>query len=127
VSNTADKRSVMLVEDDEGILATERKELENHGFRVISYSDPQSAMRYLKRGGNSISLVIINARMVEMTGFKLAREIKLLRPTLKVILISTFEIKQGELEKVMPHTLIDGFLCKPFPISRLVEVIDQIV
>ena len=125
--NTTDKHSVMLVEDDEGILATEKKELENHGFRVISYSDPQAALRYIKRGGNSIRLVIINARMVEMTGFKLARDIKYLRPTLKVILISTFEIKQGELEKVMPHTLIDGFLCKPFPISRLMEVIDQIV
>jgi DNA-binding NtrC family response regulator len=127
VPNTTDKRSVMLVEDDEGILATEKKELENHGFRVIAYSDPQAALRYIKRGGNSISLVIINARMVEMTGFKLARDIKHLRPTLKIILISTFEIKQQELEKVMPHTLIDGFLCKPFPISRLMEVVNQIV
>ena len=125
--NTTDKHSVMLVEDDEGILATEKKELENHGFRVISYSDPQAALRYIKRGGNSISLVIINARMVEMTGFKLARDIKYLRPTLKVILISTFEMNKEELHKVMPHTLIDGFLCKPFPISRLMEVIDQIV
>lgn len=127
MTNTTDKLSIMLVEDDEGILATERKELESNGFRVIGYSDPQSAIGYLKRGGNSISLVIINARMVEMTGFKLARDIKYLRPTLKIILISTFEIKQGELEKVMPHTLIDGFLCKPFPISRLLEVISQIV
>jgi DNA-binding NtrC family response regulator len=127
VTNTTDKRSVMLVEDDAGILSTEKKELESHGFRVIGYSDPQAAMRYIQRGGNSISLVIINARMVEMTGFKLARDIKHLRPTLKIIIISTFEMSKAEFDKVMPHTLIDGFLCKPFPISKFMEVVDQIV
>jgi YesN/AraC family two-component response regulator len=65
--------------------------------------------------------------MVEMTGFKLARDIKHLRPTLKIIIISTFEMSKAEFDRVMPHTLVDGFLCKPFPISRLMEVIDQIV
>lgn len=117
----------MLVEDDEGILSTEKKELESHGFRVLGYSDPHEALRYIQRGGNSISLVMINARMPEMTGFKLARDIKHLRPTLKIIIISTFEMSKAEFDVVMPHTLIDGILCKPFPISRFMEVINQII
>ena len=71
----------------------------------------------------NIDLVVIDARMAKMTGFQLARRIKDLQPDVHVILISAFEINKTEFDKVMPHTHIDSFLAKPFPISALIGAI----
>lgn len=60
------------------------------------------------------------------SGFQLARRIKELHPVIKVILISAFEINKSEFDKILPSTKVDGFVTKPFSISELLEVINQV-
>jgi CheY-like chemotaxis protein len=59
--------------------------------------------------------------MHALTGFQLVRRVKDLRPEMKVIMMTMFEVNKQEFEAVFPSTPIDGVIRKPFTPSHLVE------
>ena len=113
----------MVVDDETDILTTVMRGLENNGFKVRGFADPVAALQHFENGGDTFTIVISDVRMPKVSGFQLVRRIKELCPELKVILMSAFEINKPEFDKVLPSTKVDGFLCKPFSISQLLEVI----
>jgi DNA-binding NtrC family response regulator len=113
----------MVVDDETDILTIVGKGLENNGFSVAGFADPVKALQHFENGGDTFNIVISDVRMPKLTGFQLARRIKELHPEIKIILMSAFEINKPEFDKVLPSTKVDGFLCKPFSISQLLEVI----
>jgi YesN/AraC family two-component response regulator len=64
--------------------------------------------------------------MPQLTGFQLARKVKELHPKIKIVLMSAFEIAKLEFDMVMPSTNVDSFICKPFSISKLIQVIESL-
>jgi DNA-binding NtrC family response regulator len=113
----------MVVDDETDILTIVGKGLENNGFSVVGFADPIKALQHFENGGDTFDIVISDMRMPKLTGFQLARRIKELHPEIKIILMSAFEINKSEFDKVLPSTKVDGFLSKPFSISKLLEVI----
>jgi CheY-like chemotaxis protein len=61
--------------------------------------------------------------MPALTGFQFVRRVKDLRPEMKVVMMTMFELNQQKFEAVFPSTLIDGVIRKPFTPSHLVEKI----
>jgi DNA-binding response OmpR family regulator len=62
--------------------------------------------------------------MPALTGFQLIRRVKNLRPEMKIIMMTMFEVNRQEFEAFFPSTLIDGVIRKkPFTLSQLVEKI----
>ena len=61
--------------------------------------------------------------MPALTGFQLVRRVKDLRPEMKVIMMTMFEVNKREFEAVFPSIPIDGVIRKPFTPSHLVEKI----
>jgi YesN/AraC family two-component response regulator len=62
-----------------------------------------------------------------MSGIKLARKVKEINPKVKVILMTSFEIKDNEFSKVFPSTQVDGFVQKPIGIKDLTNKILSII
>ncbi|MEO9321117.1 MAG: response regulator [Nitrososphaera sp.] len=116
----------MIVAHDGDALATLEKELENQGFNVLVFTDPNKALQDLWKNPKIADLVVSDSRMENMTGFELARIVKEIREDLSVILTSAFEINSDEFDKVLPSTRIDGFLTKPFHVNQLIDVIRQL-
>src|SRR5690242_4445844 len=113
----------MIVDDEADILLILKKGLMQNGFEVVAFSSPVDALHYFKINSVNIYLVITEARMLEMTGFELARGIKDVDAKVRIIAISAFEINKSEFDKVMPRTRIDGFLTKPFHVTELLGAI----
>jgi DNA-binding response OmpR family regulator len=61
--------------------------------------------------------------MPALTGFQLVRKIKDLRPEMKVMLMTMFEVNKPEFEAVFPSTPIDDVIRKPFTSSQLLDKI----
>ena len=61
--------------------------------------------------------------MSALTGSQFVRRVKDLRPEMKVIMMTMFEVNKQEFEVVFSSTLIDGVIRKPFTPSHLVEKI----
>ncbi|MDQ3909716.1 MAG: response regulator [Thermoproteota archaeon] len=58
--------------------------------------------------------MLSDIRMPALTGFQLVRKVKELRPEMKVIMMTMFEVNKRELEAVFPSTPRDAVIRKPF-------------
>jgi two-component SAPR family response regulator len=48
--------------------------------------------------------------MPGLSGIQLARKVKDINPDVKVVLMTSFEVKESEFSKVFPSTHIDAFI-----------------
>jgi two-component system response regulator ChvI len=65
--------------------------------------------------------------MSKMNGFDLVRRIRQIKPEIKVLLITAFEINNNEFSSVLPSIKVDGFIQKPFTPSKLVDGIREVL
>ena len=65
--------------------------------------------------------------MPGISGIKLARKVKEINPKVKVILMTSFEIRDNEFSKVFPSLHVDGFVQKPIGIRELTNKIWDII
>jgi DNA-binding NtrC family response regulator len=115
--------TVMVVDDDSDILTVTGRSLEHAGFNVHAFADPLTALYHVQNGCKDCQVLVSDVRMPELTGFQLVRKVKDLRPEMKVVMMTMFEVHKPEFEAVFPSTPIDDVIRKPFAPSQLVEKI----
>jgi DNA-binding NtrC family response regulator len=95
----------MIVDDESGILYVLRPGVEkNRGYSVCTFSVPVQALKHFRDNPGAYDLVISDVRMSEMTGFEFVRHVKEIRPDIKVMLMTAFDINQSEFARVLPST-----------------------
>jgi YesN/AraC family two-component response regulator len=65
--------------------------------------------------------------MPGLSGIQLAKKVKEASPSVKVILMTSFEIRDSEFSKVFPSTHVDGFVQKPVTIKVLTNKILSLI
>jgi DNA-binding NtrC family response regulator len=116
----------MLVDDDQDILLVASKGLQNEGYNVHEFSDPIAALQHVEDGCKECNVLVTDLRMPHMNGFELIRRIRKIRPHMRLIMMTAFELNMSEFEAVFPSTQIDNVLKKPFRIAELAETIKKI-
>ena len=125
---TAKALTIMVVDDEPDLLAIIAKILEREGYKTHTFSNPEKALEHIELDRCAdCSIIVSDIRMPLITGIQLAKRAKKLRPEIKIILMSAFEIYQNEWQKALPSTDVDGFIQKPFNNSHLVEAIAKCV
>jgi CheY-like chemotaxis protein len=81
-----DRTTVFYVDDNPKSSRLLSSVLEECGFRVITKNDPQEALALCKR--TYFDVALLDYEMPQMSGAKLAQEIKFLVPDVPVVLIS---------------------------------------
>ena len=71
--------------------------------------------------------MLSDIRMPVMSGIQLARKVKEINPNVKVLLMTSFEIREDEFSKVFPSLHIDGFVQKPIDMNDLPNKILSII
>jgi two-component system KDP operon response regulator KdpE len=105
---------VMAVDDEAGILRLIKLELSTQGFRVITASSGEEALRTAEEQRPDIALLDIV--MPEMTGLEVMRRLRE-RSAIPIILLTA---KGGEADKVRGLELgADDYLAKPFSPDEL--------
>jgi hypothetical protein len=83
-------RTVLVVEDDEGIRRLVGRLLSGAGHRVLSAGAPSRALHLLRDRGYEIDVLVSDAIMPEMSGYELLEEARATRPGLPVLLVSGY-------------------------------------
>lgn len=115
----------MVVDDEKDIVSVVMMLLKNQGIEVHGFVDPEAALKHVTEGCTDCWLVLSDIRMPKMSGFELVREIRQVRPDMKIVFMTAFEINMNEFAKVLPSTKVDGFISKPFRANHLLETIKQ--
>jgi DNA-binding NtrC family response regulator len=123
VRKNNEKTTILIVDDDIDILTVTGRSLEHAGFKVHAFVDPLMALHHVRNDCKYCQVLVSDIRMPGLTGFQLVRKVKDLRPEMKVIMMTMFEVNKPEFEAVFPSTPIDAIIRKPFTPSQLVEKI----
>jgi CheY-like chemotaxis protein len=118
---------LLVVDDDPDIAYVLKLSLLKNGFLVNAFTNPEEALQNFQSNSEDYCLMLSDIRMPGISGIKLARKVKEINPKVKVVLMTSFEIKDNEFSKVFPSTQVDGFAQKPILIEDLTNKILDII
>jgi two-component system catabolic regulation response regulator CreB/two-component system response regulator ChvI len=110
---------ILIVDDDSDITLAFKKGLENDGFNVDVFNDPQEALSNFE--ASKYDLLLLDIRMPKMNGFELYKEMDKIDNDVKVCFITAFEVYYEALREVFPSMEVECFIRKPIEIGNLVN------
>src|SRR5205814_9690788 len=117
--------SLRLVEDESAVPQSEREFLTLNGYSVLDARDGRDAISIAREYDGTIDMMITDVIMPHMSGAKLAEQLLLERPGMKVLFVSGYAETT-----VLRHGAIDvttRFLQKPFSLKMLAKKIREVL
>ena len=122
-----DINRIIIVDDEQDILFTYESFLKDFDYRISSFTDPSSALNYIKNLSNfNDLLVILDIRMKNLNGFQLHQQIKSIDPTIKILFITALDILD-ELLSIIPGLSREQIMRKPVDRKIFTSTIKKIL
>jgi two-component system cell cycle sensor histidine kinase/response regulator CckA len=114
---------ILLVEDEDAVRTFSTRALTNKGYEVLTAEHGEAGLAVFKEQTKPIDLLITDVMMPGMDGPTLAKEIRAVAPSLKIIFVS------GYTEEKLKDTLGEGiyFLPKPFTLKQLAAKVKEVL
>ena len=120
VSTESRHPSILLVDDDTGLLAALKSTLEVNGFEVAACDGPHAAERTFA-DMQRIDVLITDLQMPGCSGLALAERLSATRPSLPVMIVSGASLDRSEREDAERRGWC--FLNKPFDVMQLLTAL----
>lgn len=123
-SPAADKKRILLVDDDAEIIESLRYALTARGYEILVARDGNQGLATAER--EDPDLVILDMMMPKRSGFLVLEKLRRSRPVpMRVIMITANE---GSRHKAYAEMLgVDDYIRKPFAMDRLLESVDRLL
>ena len=123
------EESILMVDDEQGILVWGREFLKNYGYNVATAENGEKAITKMResisQSGNGFDLVILDLNMPGMGGYKCFQELVKIKPEIKVIIASGYS-ESGKVEKTVESGAA-GFIAKPYHLADMLKKIREIL
>jgi CheY-like chemotaxis protein len=116
-------RTILVVDDEPGLLTAVREILEDAGYRVLSAPNGPEALRIVTHSPDPIDLVVTDLLMPGMGGLDLARRLLSERPTIQVLFLSGYADK----ETIAAAGLTAPILQKPISANALLAKVQEVL
>jgi DNA-binding NtrC family response regulator len=117
--------TVLLVEDDETVLALCSTVLQTHGYHVLEAEGVVPAIEISRSYRDRIHLLLTDVVMPGSNGPALAVEIRDLRPDIRTLFMSGYTEETMNRHGFQGHSA--GFIQKPFSASALAQKVRQVL
>ena len=116
------QEKILICDDEEGILIYLKKLLKTQGYLVETFNCGAALLRRLKEGDPSdADLLLQDVRMPDMDGITVLKEVKALRPSLPVVIMTAFGTIDAAVETIKMGAY--DYVTKPFPKEKILSVI----
>lgn len=112
------KKIILCIDDDDSVLCFEKALLERSGYAVLTAASAQEGLTLATTC--RCDAVLLDYQMSGMNGHEIASEIRLVRPSLAIILLSGGEVPTQAL------ALVDAFVPKLDSFQQLLPVIAEL-
>jgi len=117
--------TILLVEDDLAVRSTVRRVLERDGHRVVEAANGGEGLAAVDRVGDAIDLVISDMVMPGMSGLELRHRLRILRPTLPVLLMSGYS--EEAIKRLGSAESLGPLLEKPFTVQGILDLVQDVL
>jgi len=116
MDNLSTKDTILLVDDDEIVLAVGSLMIQKFGYKALQATNGMEAIQIFQDNVNDICLVILDEKLPDKLGTDICKRLKAFEPDVKVLHTSGLGkiLGQGSLE-----CGCEAFLLKPFRIKEL--------
>jgi len=118
-------RTILLVEDEEGVRAVLNELLTGLGFSVLQAANGAEAVDLARGHDGVIDLVVTDMVMPVMSGQELARNLAEVRPGVRILYMSAFA-SNIYLPSALANALAD-YISKPFDLETFVEKVRELL
>lgn len=117
------KRRILVVDDDQSVSDSIERILKDAGYEVKTANSGVEALAVLEH--SAFDLIIVDYLMPAMTGDRVATAIKARMADQRILMITAYK----EMLKSSGASLgsVDRFMCKPFPVSELLDNVAAIL
>ena len=117
--------TILVIDDEEMMLFAAAKILEFFGYQVIKASQGLEGLRIYERQQGKVDLVITDLIMPVMNGRDCFRELRMLSPSLPVIIVSGL-FDPDEITTLREEGL-NGFISKPYRKNELGRLVSEVM
>jgi two-component system cell cycle sensor histidine kinase/response regulator CckA len=117
-------RSILVIDDEEGIRVAAEGLLEVYGYRPIVSADGSAALVAFHTGAELIDAVVVDLMLPGMQGPEIVRRLRQIKPDVRIVAMSGIEGDQGGL-KDEPGRLV--LLKKPMSGPELLRAIERVL
>jgi DNA-binding response OmpR family regulator len=122
---SSNQMMIQVVDDDFDILNIIKLYLQKAGLNVFGFTDPNLALEHFRINYKDYILIVSDIRMPGMNGFEFVRKVREISPTIKILLMSAFEINSTELSVGLGETKIEGFIQKPISLREMTSIVQK--
>lgn len=119
---------ILLVEDEEMLRELAKMSLKGSGYRVMTASEGEEAIRIYKVHHNEIDLVLSDMGLPKLDGYSIFKELKKINPTVKFVLASGY-IDPAQKSEILKSG-VKEFIQKPYApndmLKRIRNVLDLV-
>ena len=111
---------ILLVDDEPALMEMATSILERLGYKVTGQTDSVTALEVFRVSPDEFDLIITDYTMPNLTGMDLAKEVRRIRPDIRIMLCTGFS------EKITPDHMKElgvGLLMKPYGMREISEAI----
>ncbi len=114
---------VLLVDDEPVALMVAKKILEHKGYKVLSAETGENAVALFETDLADVGVAIIDMKLPDMGGAELFTSLRVIEPTLKIIICSGYSLNE-EIEELLNR---GGalFLQKPYSSQTLYDIVEK--
>jgi DNA-binding NtrC family response regulator len=123
MSESTQKPSVLVVDDEENFLKLAELVLSREGYRVVTASNGVDALAYADR--EKFRLAILDIKMEPMTGIQVLAELKKRDPRTQIVMVTGYQTEDTRNECVKLGAA--AFLTKPVQLSDLKDVLRHLM
>jgi len=119
------KEHTLLICDDEPDLLELYAAMLSDNYKIVKATSGEECIRkYIetKEKRNDIAVILLDFRIGEVTGDKVARDIKEINGA-KIVLISAYEIDRDLIQRLKDERVIVEFVSKPITLDTLKRII----
>ena len=127
-NNAKPSTKILIVDDDFEIATLVKLSLQKYGFKNVSaFTNPLLALKDFRKNYNDYSIVISNVRMPGLSGFEFADYISKVKPKIKVILMTAFDINNSDdmTINLKYNKNIGGIIQKPVSPKKLAKIMAE--
>ena len=118
------KRIVLVVDDDPDVCWVLERLVKSLKARCIRERDGQAALQAARV--NRLALVLLDAKLPDMDGLEVARQIRGIAPGVPILLISGYFYQDDPaIQAALGQNLICGFVEKPFSHTEVITAIES--